>query len=232
MGQSCAALPNPQIEPWQADTIDRHSPDTDLGHVDVDALGKKRIALDLRPKPGEVDGFSVLDEEDEVRIADIDCAGLLQIFPADGHCCRVHGISKGNFVPAEPGQAHIYRRRTAGRCGREQAGAGFDDLRPQQRHAARRITAGSHLAPVGIPYPHADVGDLGRLQHDHLVAADARMSVRDAPRPRRVHRDGSVAGVENHEIVAEAMHLDETVRHGGAFRKQTLPSPCVCRRTA
>ena len=85
----------------------------------------------------------------------------------------------------------------------------------EQHDAARRIAAGLDLAAVGIPDPHPDVGDVGRLEQDHLVAADARAPVGDRARPRRVHRHRALARVEDDEIVAEAVHLVEAGHREG-----------------
>ena len=82
----------------------------------------------------------------------------------------------------------------------------------EQHDAARGVAAGLDLAAVGVPDPHAQVGDVGRLEQDHLVAADAGAPVGDRARPRLVHRHRAFARVEDDEIVAEAMHLVEA-RH-------------------
>ena len=79
--------------------------------------------------------------------------------------------------------------------------------------AARRIAAALHLAAVRIPDPHPEIRDVGRLEQDHLVAADARAPVRDGARACCIHRDGALPGVEDHEVVAEPVHLDEMLRH-------------------
>src|SRR3546814_5505958 len=43
----------------------------DGGDVDVDPLGEERIILDQRPEAFQLDGIRVIDEKDDVRIADI-----------------------------------------------------------------------------------------------------------------------------------------------------------------
>ena len=83
----------------------------------------------------------------------------------------------------------------------------------QQGDAAAGIAAGLDLAAVGIPDPHADVGRLRGLEQDHLVAADAGAAVGDRPARARVHLDRRLAGVENDEVVAEAVHLAEAEGH-------------------
>src|SRR3546814_15605234 len=44
----------------------------DGGDVDVDPLGEERIILDQRPEAFQLDGIRVIDEKEDVRIADID----------------------------------------------------------------------------------------------------------------------------------------------------------------
>ena len=59
----------------------------------------------------------------------------------------------------------------------------------EQGDAAGGVAAGLDLAAVGVADAHPDVGDVGGLEQDQLVAADAGAAVGDRPRPRRVHRD-------------------------------------------
>ena len=100
-GQPGAALPDAQ-----ADRVA-----LERGDVDVDPLGEERVVLDQRPEPGEIDRVGIADEEDDMRIADIDRARLLQILPADRHRRRVHRISERDLLPAEARRAHVDRRR-------------------------------------------------------------------------------------------------------------------------
>jgi len=80
-------------------------------------------------------------------------------------------------------------------------------------HAAAGIAAALDLGAVRIPDPHPEVSDVGGLQQDHLVAADAGAPVGNGARARCIHRHRSYPGVEDHEIVAEPVHLDEALRH-------------------
>ena len=111
-----------------------------------------------------------------------------------------------------------------GRCA-QHAARRLDRPRAEQRDAARRIAAGFDLAAVGVPDPHPHVGDIGGLQQDHLVAADAGAPVGDRPRPRRVHRHRALAGVEDGEVVAEAVHLAEAGHCVGDLGAGAGPSP-------
>src|SRR6185437_5431281 len=79
--------------------------------------------------------------------------------------------------------------------------------------AAGRIAAAFDLASVAIPDAHFQVRAVARLQHDQLVAADARPAVGDRFRQRRRHFERLLARVDDHEIVAEPMHLVEAALH-------------------
>ncbi len=79
------------------------------------------------------------------------------------------------------------------------------------RDAAAGVAAGGDLAAVGVEDAHADVGDRlrGRRHDDQLVAADAGAAVGDDANDRGRQIDRRLPRVEDDEIVAEAVHLDE-----------------------
>jgi NAD(P)-dependent dehydrogenase (short-subunit alcohol dehydrogenase family) len=73
--------------------------------------------LDLRPEPPEIDRIAILDEEDDVRVADIDRGGVIQFVPADRQMRRIHRIGQRNLIPAEAWAPHIDRGEAAVRDG-------------------------------------------------------------------------------------------------------------------
>src|SRR5690606_30014146 len=56
-----------------------------------------------------------------------------------------------------------------------------------------------------------------RLQHQHLVAADAEAAIREAAARLRRERERPIAAVQHHEIVAESVHLGELEVHRRVF---------------
>ena len=142
-------------------------------------------------------------------------AGFSSSSQPTGIAGRVHRVGERDLVPVEARRAHVDRRAGA---------VGAAPMRPpavsivtlaacEQGDAARGIAAGFDLAAVGVPDAHADVGDVGRLEQDQLVAADAGAPVGDGARLRRVDRERALARVEDDEVVAEAVHLAKAERH-------------------
>ena len=118
-------------------------------------------------------------------------------------------IGERDLVPSEAGRAHVDRGRlVAGRAGDDPA-LGLDRACPaeQQRDAARGIAAGLDLAAVGVADAHPDVGRVGRLEQDELVAADPGAAVGESARGRSVHRRAAPA------------RASKTTK--------SLPSPCI-----
>ncbi len=78
--------------------------------------------------------------------------------------------------------------------------------------AARAVAALLDLAAVGVedPVAEVDVGPGRRLDHQHLVAADAEAPVGEAAQlvAREIH--ALAHAVEHDEVVAEAVHLGES----------------------
>src|SRR6185369_753945 len=80
---------------------------------------------------------------------------------------------------------------------------------------------------VRIPDPHLEVGTIAGFEHDQLVAADARAPVGDRLGKRRRDVKRLFASVDEHEIVAETMHLVEVPPHWPRLRERPAPSPHV-----
>ncbi len=87
------------------------------------------------------------------------------------------------------------------------------------RHAARGVAAGRDFAPVDIEYPHRceRAGSGRRLDGKKLLAADTRMRIADADDIPGQEGAPVDAPVEDHEMVAQPVHLDE-----GAFGRRIV----------
>src|SRR5207253_11414748 len=97
-----------------------------------------------------------------------------------------HRIGERDLVPIE--------RRLSGRdldLGAEilalkQPARAVDPPRARQLHdAAGGVAAGLDLAAVAVPDPHPEFRSVAWLEHDQLVAADARAPIGDGARERR-----------------------------------------------
>ena len=71
------------------------------GDIDVDPFGEGRIVLDPRAELVQRRPRGVGDEEDEVRIADVERQRLLELVPGHRQRGGVHRIGEGDLVPAE-----------------------------------------------------------------------------------------------------------------------------------
>ena len=190
-----------------------------LRDADVGAFGEDRVVLELGPQGREVDGRRVLDEEDRMRVADVDRDRIAQGFAGELQVERVLFAGERDLVPAEARFAHVHRDPAgAGGLGAEQPGHGLDGdgvaaalAHDQGGGAAGAVAAGVDLAAVGVPEPQEDIGAAvaRRLEHHDLVAADAGAPVGQRPRARVARREGNLPGVDHHEVVAQTVHLDE-----------------------
>ena len=81
-----------------------------------------------------------------------------------------------------------------------------------------------HLAAIGVENAVAKVRvrALRALEHQHLVAADAEMPVREAPQLLTLQAERLARGVEHDEIVARALHLGE----GDQRQARSVPHTC------
>ena len=82
-------------------------------------------------------------------------------------------------------------------------------------HAARAVAAVSDLAAVGIEDPIAgrDAVTLRRLEQEDLIAADAEPPIGQPAHLCGVDIDGMGQTIQQHEVVAEAVHLGERDLH-------------------
>ena len=95
--------------------------------------------------------------------------------------------------------------------------------------AARRVAAAFDLAAVAVPDAHPEVGAVARLEHDQLVAADAGAAVGDGAGERGRDLERLRARVDDHEVVAEPVHLVEAALHlaSGQLRRARRASAAI-----
>ena len=87
------------------------------------------------------------------------------------------------------------------------------------------------LGAVGIVDPHEHVRPLRRLKAQQLIAAHAEAPVGDAPDLRGAERQLAAPPIEDHEVVAEAVHLVEVeLVHGAPI--EANPGGCAIVKSA
>src|SRR6185369_12333745 len=207
-GQARAALPGLEADAFHFKLRD----------VDVDSLWERSVRFDPGPKRLQRHGVQVLDEEDEMRIADIERHWVLEAIPSHRDGVRIHRIGEGNLVPAEPRLTDSDFHFGAEVLAVEHSSIAVDARGAGQLDdAPGRITAAFDLAAVAVPDAHLEVGAVARLEHDQLVAAYAGAPVGNGPGKRRSDIERRVArlrtSIDDHEIIAEAMHLVEVAAH-------------------
>lgn len=192
----------------------------------------------------EIHRRQILDEKDGMRIADIDGHRIAQRAGANAEMQRIRRLSQGNAPPIEADLSHVDADRpSVRRLGVEDARRGlYSGVRTiglahhHRRHAARGVAARANLAAVGVADAHGNVGAriAGRLDDDQLIAANARMPIRQFAHLSGGKRNAPPARIDDDEVVAETMHFDEGKRfHGrdlyGVNRAEVYraAAPCV-----
>lgn len=176
-----------------------------------------------RTDPFQRNGVHVVDEEDDMRVAHAD-----RHRPGPGafrhvEAKRVGRTGQRNVAPVQPRRTHVHRYQPVGfRRGGQKPGDCLDHrfsdaglFHQKVCYAAGGIAAGPGLAAVRVQDLHEGGSTLrpGRLDHDELVEADARAPVRDGTDLRFGQGQGSAAGIDDDEVVAEPVHLQKRDGH-------------------
>ena len=185
--------------------------------------------LDLRTERFQIDRLHIVHEEHRMRIADIDRHRSFQRTMADRHVRGVDGIGQRDRFPIEMRLPHRHFGQIVGAAFQYAGDRLYPHMPADQRHdAARGIAAGLRIAAVGIDDAHAQVRCRRGREDDQLVAADAMLAVRNGGGLRRGGRKGFLARIDDHEVVAEPVHLVKTaIVHAPRFRIACRSSPAV-----
>ena len=100
---------------------------------------------------------------------------------------------------------------------------------------ADAIPAAFDLAAVRVPDPNSERRRVAWFEHDQLVAADAGAAIRDCAGEGGRDGEGFLARVDDHEVVAEPVHLVETAPHlsqtSSAVRARIGAITCAAKRS-
>ena len=135
----------------------------------------------------------------------------------------VKRLRERDFIPAEFRLSHVdHDAVCAVDLSGEQPCARLDSdfvatafLGEKQGDATRRVSAGANLGPVGVEDAHEDIGLVGRLEHDHLIAARPLCAVSNTPNVIGREPGRLLPRVEDDEIIPQSVHLAEV--HGGSI---------------
>ena len=192
------------------------------------------MGLDFGADGGKVEGVSIVDEEHAVRVADRHRRRLAQSRHQLGQEGRIHVLRQRDGLPPQVRRAHADAVATIVQPpGGQHADDGFDRrgltgfLEAQPGDAAGGIATGLGLTAVRVENAHEDLRRrvLRRFEHDQLVTADAKVPVSDPLRLRRRRGKGHLAGVNDDEIVAQAVHLYERSAVHSAENRSFLRPP-------
>ena len=197
-----------------------------LQEAGIDARRKALVALDQRALRDHRRGIDVGDHLHRVRVA--------HRHRGDRHrgvadLQRLHhrvGIGyKGHLRRRKLRHAHVHRdQAVCAQPRRDDPGPGLDadlGLRSEPlvvdeaHEAACAVAALFDLAAVGVEDAVAeiDVGAGRRLDHQQLITADAAVAVGDRLDARGGEIDRRARGVDDDEVVAQAVHLGEAQFH-------------------
>ena len=207
----------------QADMRARH----DFQKLDVGPARKLRMILYCGAEPVHRCGRDRVDEDDGMWIADryradlkrsagdLEGVGLGRRWHAERQRLgrKVRHAHGDRYEPVRE-QARVHESGRA--LERELARAEAVALPEEGGETARTISALLDLVPVGVEdlVVGGGVGSSGRAEHESLVEADAGLPV--GQRPQLLGRGNCphIGGVEDDEVIAEAVHLHEVEPHG------------------
>ena len=218
-GERGAGPPLPDPRPHSRLRLDR-------GEADVGPSREERVSFEERSGRRKVNRIAILDEEDGMRIADTDAGGRRRRGIAEINLKRVSRTRQRDVPPAEPRAAHVnveHLHSTPARL--QQAGPCFDAgvipsglFHDQPGDAAGSVAAGLGLVAVRIPDAHEGIARDRRLETDELVASHTDVAIGNRADRACGKRRGTLPGVDDDEVIAQAVHLDETDRiHGCCY---------------
>lgn len=218
-GARCAGSPLPDPRPHSRLSLDRDN-------ADVGPSREERVSFEQWSGRSEVDRVAVLDEEDRMGIAHTDAGGGRRRGVAEIHLKRVQRSRQRDLLPAQPGLAHVdVEHLDPTPACLQQAGLSFNSgivpsglFHEQPGDAAGSVAAGLGLAAVRIPDAHEGIARERRFETDELIASHADMAIGNGADRAWRKRRGTFPGVDDDEVIAQAVHLDETDRiHGCCY---------------
>src|SRR5690606_14103054 len=167
-----------------------------LGNADVHLLGEQWVILDLRCKCFYVDGVHIVDEEHEMRIADVESDRVAQGAVLQVEMAGIALLAQWYVAPVHADAAHPRADSLMAdpaalqdsRAGLEEHFVGLLFLEEQPCDATGGVAARFRFPPVHVPEAGegeraASLASFTRLfDDDDLVCADARSSVAKAHR--------------------------------------------------
>ncbi|CAK0741115.1 hypothetical protein WCLP8_1190006 [uncultured Gammaproteobacteria bacterium] len=201
-----------------------------LDHLNIRPFRKQRVVLDLGAEPVKRDRLGILDQKHNMGITHADRNRIRQLTTSQIEMEGVGWPGQGNLGPVHPSRPHVHRNQP-GRFsgGPQQTSPSFNHHRSpstlfQQASANTTggIAASPNLTAICIENQHESVrvGRPRRRDHDQLIATDASMSIGEGANRRVAEGQRLAAGIENNEIVAKAVHLQEGCGHGGYYTSE------------
>ena len=182
------------------------------------------MLLDLRGDCLDVNCVEIIDEENDVWIADRECDSVAQWAEGKIQVAGVALFGKRNVTPFHGypphGATDLHGSRPlacqrAGQCFYYD-GVAPELLEQQPGDAAGRIAAGFDLAGIDIENSHERIsGRVScRLYDDQLIATNTRLRIADLNDFLLAGAIRLLAGICNHEVIPQAMHFNEETSRG------------------
>lgn len=206
-----------------------------LHEADVHARRKPRMPFDRRTEPRDVGRVHAGNAQYGMRVThgqrgNLESARIhFERIGARAHAGEErHGFRlerRDAHVDREPAVVESHHARFApGHLHPDWRSGDADAIEQIPRHAAHAIATVTCLTPVGVEDPVVHVCTRGsrRLEQQHLVAADAEVSIGDVTHAIRVEFNRCSQRIEQHEVVAESVHLCERKTHDGKVTEAPL----------
>ncbi len=189
------------------------------------------MRLDLWAEPGDRCGIQVRNFQYSVRVAH---GYYTDFHRLSGGRQGVQGCAHSGFerdvLRFEARETHVHGNAfvilddqfntACRRLYRDAPGVGQTLVTHKAGKTARAVAALFHLAPVGVENPVAElrIVPLRAFHQQQLVKAYAQPSVGKLTDLGRAQVDGLVDGIDDHEVIAQAVHFAEGQFHSGRVR--------------
>ena len=152
-----------------------------------------------------------------MRVAHIDDEPAVE--PAECDSARSTVVRQRNVPPVRTQNTHVTGnpfvtgpvavKHASERFDRDRIRIPFFQQHP--RDATCCVSTGANLATVNVEEAHENIGTggLGRLQNDQLIRSHANLLIADSDDRFDVRPIGNRSRIDNHEMIAQTVHLDE-----------------------